>query len=109
MKGKGVGEKWGGGGTNSSISALEHVNLSLGSSPSLSWDDRLQDLSVDVPELIVLGVEKEDGAGGLCVEGGGNVFDDLGDDLAEAGVRDWGLLLEGVDGAAGGEGREEGG
>lgn len=97
------------GGTNSSIGALEHVNLALGSSPSLSGDDGLEDLGVNVPELVVLGVEEEDGAGGLGVEGGGDVLDHLGDDGLEAGVGDGGLLLEGVDGAAGGDGLEEGG
>jgi hypothetical protein len=102
----GKGKRWGE--TNSSVGALEHVNLALGSGPSLSGDDGLQDLSVDVPELVVLSVEEEDGAGGLRVEGGGDVLDDLGDDLAEAGVGDGRLLLEGVDGAAGREGGEVG-
>lgn len=63
---------------------------------------------MDVPELVVLGVEEEDGAGGLRVEGGGDVLDDLGDDFADAGVGDGRLLLEGVDGAAGCDSSEVG-
>lgn len=63
---------------------------------------------MDVPELVVLGVEEEDGAGGLRVEGGGGVLDDLGDDFADARVGDGGFLLEGVDGAAGRDGSEVG-
>ena len=52
--------------------------------------------------------QQEDEAGGLRVEGGRDVFDELGDDCFDAVVGDGGGLGEGVDAAAVGDGVEEG-
>jgi len=70
-------------------------------------DDGLQDIADNVPELVVLVLEQEHEAGGLGVERGRNVLDELGDDLLNAGIRDGRVLVEGVDAAAVGDGLEE--
>jgi hypothetical protein len=98
---------WWRGVTYSAISSLEHIHLLLGLLILIGWDDALENLLVDVPELVMLVLEQDDGAGGLRVEGGRDVLDDLGDDLGDALVGDGGLLLESVDGAAASEGLEE--
>jgi hypothetical protein len=56
----------------------------------------------------VLVLQQQDEAGGLGVEGRGDVFDELGDDCFDAVVGDGGGLGEGVDAAAVGDGVEEG-
>lgn len=70
-------------------------------------DNGLQDIADNVPELVVLVLEQEHEAGGLGVEGGGDVLDELGEDLLDAGVGDGRGLVEGVDAAAVGDGLEE--
>jgi hypothetical protein len=55
----------------------------------------------------VLVFQQEDKAGGLRVEGRGDIFDELGDDFFDAVVGDGGGFGEGVDTAAVGDGVEE--
>lgn len=93
--------------TYGSVGTLEHVELLLGGTPLGLWDNWLQDIGVEVPELVVLAVGEEDDTGGLGVEGGWDLLDDLGEDLVDAGIRYWGLLLESIDGAASRNGIEE--
>ena len=61
----------------------------------------LVDLHDGIPELLVLFLEHDDGAGGLGVEGAGGVFDGVGDELLDAGVGDGGFVGQLVDGATG--------
>ena len=70
-------------------------------------DDSFQDIADNVPELVVLVLEQEHEAGGLGVERRGDVLDELGEDLLDAGVGDGRGLVEGVDAAAVGDGLEE--
>jgi hypothetical protein len=70
-------------------------------------DDGLQDIADNVPELVVLVLEQEHETSGLGVERGGDVLDELRDDLLDAGVGDGRVLVEGVDAAAVGDGLEE--
>lgn len=93
--------------TYSSVSGLEAVQLLCGALELLSGDDGLEDILGDVPELLVLLLEENDGAGALAVEAGGAVEDSLADDLLDLLVRDGGLGLEAVVGAAGLDGGEE--
>jgi len=57
----------------------------------------------------VLLVQNDDKASGLGVEGAGHMFDGLFDDFLNAGIGDWGAVLEGVDSAAALYRLEEGG
>ena len=75
--------------------------------PGVLRDDGLEDVADNVPELVVLVLEKEDETGRLRVEGGGDVLDELGDDLLDTVVGDGRGLVEGVDAAAVGVGLEE--
>lgn len=84
-----------------------HIDLAIGAWPLRLWDDWLQNILVEVPQLLVLGAGDEDHAGRLCVEGRWDVLDDRGEDLLDALVRNWRLLLERVDRAAVGNGLEE--
>lgn len=84
-----------------------HINLAVSGWPLGFWDDWLQDILVKVPELAVLVTGEEDNAGRLGVEGGWDVLDDGGEDLVDALVGDWRLLLESVDGTAVGNGLEK--
>ena len=95
--------------TYSSVTSAETGNTAAGGFPLVLGDDGLQSIADNVPELVVLVLEKEDEAGGLGVEGGGDVLDELGDDLLNAGVGDGRVLVEGVDAAAVGDGLEEAG
>ena len=60
----------------------------------------LVDLHDGIPELLVLFLEHDDDAGGLGVEGAGDVLDGVGDELLEAGVGDGRLVGQLVEGAA---------
>lgn len=53
-------------------------------------------------------LEHDDEACGLAVEGAGNVFDGVLDELLDAGVRDGGFVGDLVEGAAGADEFEEG-
>ena len=81
-------------------SGLEAVDTSSGTLPALSGDDALEDLSGDVPELVVVGAEEDEHAVGLGVEGGGDVAQGVLDDLLDAVLGDSQLLVELVIGAA---------
>lgn len=85
---------------NGAGTALEERELVAGGLPVLLGDDGAESIGGDVPELVVLGAEEEDGAVGLGVEGGGDVGDELADDLLDAGGGDGEVLAEGVVGAA---------
>ena len=89
------------------VSTLEHVELLLGAGEGIGWDYALEDLNGNVPELLVLALDEEDNAGALGVEGGRNVEESLLDDLLNAGIRDWRLLLKRVVSTALGDGLEE--
>lgn len=70
---------------------------------------REEDVFDDGPEFEVRGMEQEDETAGLGVEGGGGGEECGLEESAELGVGDGGRPAEGVEGAAGGEGAEEGG
>ncbi len=53
-------------------------------------------------------LEHDDEACGLAVEGAGDAFDGVRDELFDAGVGDGGLVGDLVEGAAGGDEVEEG-
>lgn len=93
--------------TYSSVASAEAGNAGASVLPLGLGDDGLEDVAHDVPELVVLVLEQEHEAGGLRVEGGGDVLDKLADDLFDAVVGDGGGLVEGVDAAAVGNGLEE--
>lgn len=93
--------------TYGSVASAEASNAAAGVLPLGLGDDGLQDITDNVPELVVLILEQEHEAGGLGVEGGGDVLDDLGEDLLDAGVGNGRSLVEGVDAAAVGDGLEE--
>ena len=95
--------------TYGSVASAEAGNAVASVLPLGLGDDSLQDIADNVPELVVLVLEQENEASGLRVEGGRNVLDELGDDLLNAGVGDGGVLVEGVDAAAVGNGLEEAG
>ena len=94
--------------TYSSVSRAETRNAASGGLPLVLGDNGFEGIADDVPELVVLVFEQEDETGGLGVEGGGDVFDELGDDFLDAVVGDGGGFGEGVDAAAVGDGVEEG-
>jgi len=81
-------------------SGLEHGHAASGRLPLGLGDDGLEDLGGDVPELLVLGAEEDDGAVALRVEARGDVLDGLLDDLLDASGGDGQLLAERVVGAA---------
>ena len=93
-------------GTHSSVGALEHVQLLLRGGVLVGRDDSLEGIFGDVPQLVVLALDQQDGAGALAVEGGGGVQDGLADDLLDLLVGDGRLLLKRVVGAAGLDGGE---
>jgi hypothetical protein len=93
--------------TYGSVASTEATDAVAGVLPLLLGNDGFEDVADDVPELVVLVLEQEHQAGGLGVERGGDVFDELGDDLFDAGVGDGRGLVEGVDAAAVGDGLEE--
>lgn len=92
--------------TYSSVGAPEHVKLLLSGSVLLSRDDSLEGILGNVPELVVLLLEQDNDASALAIERGGSMEDGLANDLLDLLVVDGRLLLEGVDGAAGLDGRE---
>lgn len=94
MGGRGREKTYGTGG------ALEHVHLVGGGLEGIGGDDGLEDLSGDVPELLVVGAEEDDDAVGLGVEGRRGVEDGLLDDLGDALLADGQVLGQGVVGAA---------
>lgn len=67
---------------------------------STGLDEGSESLSSQVPEAVVLLVQQDDQAGGLGVEGAGNVGDGVVDELLDLGVRDGAVLAELVDSAA---------
>ena len=71
-----------------SITATEALDSGLGVifPALLVLDHRSQNLAYDVPELFVIFLEKDEGAGGLGVEGGGAVGDGVLDDFLDAFV-----------------------
>lgn len=86
--------------TYSSVTGAEASDAVAGRLPLVLGHDGFEDIAHDVPELVVLVLQEEDQACGLGVEGGGDVLDEVGDDLLDAGVGDRGVLVEGVDAAA---------
>lgn len=64
--------------------ALEEGELVGGGLELVLGDNGLEGLGGDVPELLVLGAEEDDGTVGLDVEGGGSVEGGLLDDLVDA-------------------------
>jgi hypothetical protein len=94
---------------DSSVSGLEAIDLLLSGGESLGGNDGAESLLDDVPQLLVLLLEQDYSAGSLRVEAGRSVLDSLVDDLDDLRVGDGRLGLEGVDGAAGTDGVEEGG
>lgn len=93
--------------TYSSVTSAEAGDAAASVLPLSLGDDGFQDIVDNVPELVVLVLEQEHEAGGLGVERGGDVLDELGEDLLDAGVGDGRGLVEGVDAAAVGDGLEE--
>ena len=69
---------------------------------------RGEDFFYKIPELGVVFVEEDYQTAGARVEGAGDVFYGLEDDLADALVVDWGLGGERVDAAAFADGVKEG-
>lgn len=55
---------------NGSVGGLEAVEFLEGGTEFVGRDNGTEGLDHDVPELFVLGFEKDDGAGGLRVEAG---------------------------------------
>lgn len=95
--------------TYGSVAGAEASDAVAGVLPGVLGHDGLEDVADDVPELVVLVLEQEHEAGRLGVEGGGDVLDELGDDLLNAVVGDGRGLVEGVDAAAVGDSLEEAG
>jgi hypothetical protein len=93
--------------TYGSVTGAETGDAVAGGFPLVLRDDGFEGVADNVPELVVLVFQQEDETGGLRVEGGGDVFDELGDDLFDAVVGDRGGFVEGVDAAAVGDGVEE--
>ena len=95
--------------TYGSVTGAEAGDAGASVLPLGLGDDGLQDIADNVPELVVLVLEEENEAGGLRVERGRNVLDELGDDFLNAGVGDGRVLVQSVDAAAVGDGLEEAG
>lgn len=95
------------GNTYSAIARAKAVELLFGSLELLGWDDGLEDVFGDVPQLLVLGLEQDHHAGTLRVEAAGNMEDRVLDNLLDAGVGDGRAVLELVVGAALHHGVEE--
>lgn len=93
--------------TYGSVTSAEASDAAASVLPLGLRDNGFQDIADNVPELVVLVLEQEHEAGGLGVERGGHVLDELGEDLLDAGVGDGRGLVEGVDAAAVGDGLEE--
>lgn len=93
--------------TYGAVACAEAGDAVAGVLPGVLGDHGLEDVADDVPELVVLVLQKEDQTGGLGVEGGGNIPDEVGDDLLNAVVGDGRGLVEGVDAAAVGQSVEE--
>lgn len=72
--------------TYGSVGTLEAVDLLLGGVELVLRNEGLEDFSYIVPELLVVVVEQDDKAGGLRVEGGGDMEDGLLDKLLDLGV-----------------------
>ncbi len=60
----------------------------------------LEDVAHDVPESVVVVFKEDDDAGGLRVEGRGDLLDGEAEQLLDCLVVDGGFLVELVDGAA---------
>lgn len=88
-------------GTYGSSTTLEHGHPLSGRVELVGGDDCLEDVGGDIPQLVVLSAEEDDGAVALGVERAGDVLDGLLDDLLDAvlghGAK---VLAEGVEGAA---------
>ena len=68
--------------------------------PLLSWDNGLQDILDNAPELVMLLLDEHNKTGRLRVEARRHVLDSLCNNLLESIVRDGRLLGEVVDGAS---------
>lgn len=91
------------------VSGLEPAESLLGRGPGLGGGNGLDGGLDDVaPQLLVVGPQEHDDAGGLRVEAGRHVEDGLLDDLLDLGVGDGRFGRELVDGATGLDGVEEG-
>lgn len=90
----------GGGPTYRSGSTLEHVHLAASRLPLLSRNNRLEDLGSNVPQLLVVGAKEHDDTVGLRVEGGGDLVQEVLNDLLDAVLRDGQVLGQGVVAAA---------
>lgn len=82
-------------------STLEHGHLVARRLPAGFGNDGFEDVGGNVPELVVLGAEEDDGAVGLGVEGGRSVQGGLVDEFLDALGGDGEVLAEGVESAAG--------
>lgn len=69
--------------TYSAVGGLEAVDLLLGAVELVLRSKGLQDLDNVVPELLVVLVQQDNEAGGLAVEGRGNVEEGLLDKLLD--------------------------
>lgn len=72
--------------TYSAVGGLEAVDLLLGAVELVLRSKGLQDLDNVVPELLVVLVQQDNEAGGLAVEGRGNVEEGLLDKLLDLRV-----------------------
>jgi hypothetical protein len=63
--------------TYSSVAGAEALNAAAGVLPLGLGDNGFQDIAHDVPELVVLVLKQEDETGGLRVERGRDVLDEL--------------------------------
>ena len=72
--------------TYSAVGGLEAVDLLLGAVELVLRSKGLQDLDNVVPELLMVLVQQDNEAGGLAVEGRGNVEEGLLDKLLDLRV-----------------------
>lgn len=100
---------WIGGGwlTYGAVACAKAGDAVAGVLPGIFGYHGLEDVTDDVPELVVLVLQKENQTGGLRVERGGDIPDEVGDDLLNAVVGDGRGLVESVDAAAVGQSVEE--
>ena len=85
--------------TYGTVSSLELVNLLFCRGEHLRGNYRLQHLLNQLPELVVVGFQQDDEAGGLRVEGRGHVQDGVSDKLDDTVVGGRGFLVQSVVGA----------
>ena len=70
------------------VTATEASETVQGVLPGVRGHDGLEDVLHDVPELVVVLLEEKDNAGGLGVERGRDILDDVASDLLDLAVWD---------------------